>query len=448
MNSMPSKYQHRVSFLPKRLQLDNNPYVGSFRHSPPTSLRSIAASMHRRHSKRQNAIACISRHAPMRNSPYVGWFRHAPPSNNNFTDMTRFDLRWIENYRALAMIIAKLAINKKTRSGLAQFINACLYGIGKGNPCMDAGFTAGTTGNKHTNDLAYLSLDTTTSLLAKIGSWFPFPMTYDSLEYRKMPTQGRADSRVDDSSSESDDDSEQSTSCDREDDLSSSALSDFDAPMTISNSTAISKPIDISLSEIAEAYHGHQDVQVHGRDALGGDRLDYVITQADIARMARNASKHLDVESILNLPTITYRTQNAFQRSQRNQLEQSRGPGESWSIILMPTTPTDSINEHGTSDGVNDTVCVICLEKFKDGDRLRVLPCNHSFHVGCIDRWLSGSQSHDECFTSGCPTCKKRPQVPLAPVADTCPEIFGNDGSVPSWAFAKLGSQMAQSLDC
>merc|ERR1711862_57008 len=35
-------------------------------------------------------------------------------------------------------------------------------------------------------------------------------------------------------------------------------------------------------------------------------RLNYIITQVDISRMARNASRHLDVKSILSLPTIVY----------------------------------------------------------------------------------------------------------------------------------------------
>ena len=36
---------------------------------------------------------------------------------------------------------------------------------------------------------------------------------------------------------------------------------------------------------------------------------------------------------------------------------------------------------------IDEDTCVICLEHFIDGDRLRVLPCDHSFHVGCIDTY-------------------------------------------------------------
>lgn len=33
--------------------------------------------------------------------------------------------------------------------------------------------------------------------------------------------------------------------------------------------------------------------------------------------------------------------------------------------------------------------CTICLEDFMDKDELRVLPCNHQFHIICIDSWLT-----------------------------------------------------------
>ncbi|KAG6395962.1 hypothetical protein SASPL_142096 [Salvia splendens] len=33
--------------------------------------------------------------------------------------------------------------------------------------------------------------------------------------------------------------------------------------------------------------------------------------------------------------------------------------------------------------------CAVCLEKFKAGERCRLLPsCNHSFHAECVDLWL------------------------------------------------------------
>ena len=70
--------------------------------------------------------------------------------------------------------------------------------------------------------------------------------------------------------------------------------------------------------------------------------------------------------------------ENSSNERKRNQIEES--------------------NELPSATG--DDICVICFEAFQDGERLKILPCNHAFHVGCIDRWLFGS------YTAGCQTCK------------------------------------------
>ena len=42
--------------------------------------------------------------------------------------------------------------------------------------------------------------------------------------------------------------------------------------------------------------------------------------------------------------------------------------------------------------------CMICLEKFEEGEALRSLRCIHTFHLGCIDRWLAEKEV--------CPVCR------------------------------------------
>ncbi|KAK8524979.1 hypothetical protein V6N12_029829 [Hibiscus sabdariffa] len=45
-----------------------------------------------------------------------------------------------------------------------------------------------------------------------------------------------------------------------------------------------------------------------------------------------------------------------------------------------------------------DASCCICLVDYADDDELRELPCEHVFHVDCVDKWLK--------INATCPLCK------------------------------------------
>ncbi|KAF6390386.1 hypothetical protein mRhiFer1_007951 [Rhinolophus ferrumequinum] len=52
------------------------------------------------------------------------------------------------------------------------------------------------------------------------------------------------------------------------------------------------------------------------------------------------------------------------------------------------------------SFGKNEVLksCSICIMEYTEGNRLRVLPCSHEYHIHCIDRWLADN--------STCPVCR------------------------------------------
>ena len=52
--------------------------------------------------------------------------------------------------------------------------------------------------------------------------------------------------------------------------------------------------------------------------------------------------------------------------------------------------------------------CSICMVEFKEGDRLRILPCFHEFHQDCIDQWFW--QQNDNNRQASCPLDRKRIQ--------------------------------------
>eukprot|EP01083_Nonionella_stella_P053610 141767_1 len=51
--------------------------------------------------------------------------------------------------------------------------------------------------------------------------------------------------------------------------------------------------------------------------------------------------------------------------------------------------------------------CAVCQEPFQDGELLRVLPCQHLFHAGCIGKWLPEENAEGPCIISGCSLCRK-----------------------------------------
>ena len=46
-----------------------------------------------------------------------------------------------------------------------------------------------------------------------------------------------------------------------------------------------------------------------------------------------------------------------------------------------------------------DESCVICMDEYKEGDRLFVLPCKHEYHRDCVKDWLVKQRN--------CPLCRK-----------------------------------------
>jgi len=63
----------------------------------------------------------------------------------------------------------------------------------------------------------------------------------------------------------------------------------------------------------------------------------------------------------------------------------------------------DSIPLERFSDSMSETSCAVCLSEFERCDMLRRLPCNHSFHSGCVDKWLQ----HNKV----CPLCVQDVEV-------------------------------------
>lgn len=387
----------------------SNPYVGWFRHSPSSTGVSFLDDLQKKSQE-------------MKKSPYVGWFRHSPPS--------RFLIQNTKRMAAFEQHLNTLISMEERRIKLFK-VDGYLRG-GAPTSWLDR-----ETIKRTLYDSSAENESATIQVLSRLASWFLFPVAHDQsscgYRHRELSEKQVVDlfphvlSPTTSSPVESDDECSTITDDDHASDDSSSYCYSIGTHLPL-HRACHDEHLGLTVSSLAEAYYAHQFAEELDRSLNPGecdsDRLDYVITQMDIARMARNASRHLDVESIYALPTITYRSES------KPAPDFGQETGSSWLIVPPAENESDGACKEGEAK-----VCVICLDHFQDGDRLRVLPCDHCFHVGCIDRWLSGSHSFDECYTSGCPTCKKRPEMEATATLD---------GSVPSWAFAQLGDALAK----
>lgn len=88
---------------------------------------------------------------------------------------------------------------------------------------------------------------------------------------------------------------------------------------------------------------------------------------------------------------------------------------------------TSAVLETVGNEHFQDITCTICLEDYQDGEKLRVLPCQHAFHSECIIPWLT-----DRAPT--CPLCKAllevRREEDFDLNSDDGSHVEGNDGEL------------------
>ena len=73
--------------------------------------------------------------------------------------------------------------------------------------------------------------------------------------------------------------------------------------------------------------------------------------------------------------------------------------------------------------------CCLCMEAFIEGESVRQLPCDHFFHLACIDRWFAARTFQ----IRSCPLCKRDPLLgtsALQPAEGETAERFDEEQAI------------------
>jgi len=84
-------------------------------------------------------------------------------------------------------------------------------------------------------------------------------------------------------------------------------------------------------------------------------------------------------------------------KAQINQLASSTYQSKSKKVIKPSKGKNLGKNVNKNEESLCDS-CPICIMNYKDGEKIKSLPCLHKFHKNCIDKWLE--------IKSDCPMCK------------------------------------------
>ena len=96
-----------------------------------------------------------------------------------------------------------------------------------------------------------------------------------------------------------------------------------------------------------------------------------------------------------------------------------------FAVKSLPTRPHSNEQAAVEMTKMDRSECAVCMEKYKEGDTVKDLPCGHSFHEACIDAWLLGKgrpAPSGPMKLPGLPTCPLCKAVPVDVPEPTLPE--------------------------
>ncbi|XP_077066904.1 uncharacterized protein LOC143720874 [Siphateles boraxobius] len=144
-----------------------------------------------------------------------------------------------------------------------------------------------------------------------------------------------------------------------------------------------------SLMNSASFSHGHTELS-ELQQAIFGEQPRRQQGRRQTSRTSRRRPARTQTDLFDDSQGNNYEALLAFEEQQgavvsKNTLTKAE-------IERLPIKTYDPARSAGKTD------CQICFSEYKAGERLRMLPCLHDYHVKCIDRWLKENVT--------CPICR------------------------------------------
>ncbi|AYV79707.1 MAG: RING finger domain protein [Faunusvirus sp.] len=130
------------------------------------------------------------------------------------------------------------------------------------------------------------------------------------------------------------------------------------------------------------------------------------LSKENIVNIIRHAYDIMDIPCPLQSPTTTiYIPLNLYYVvSQPEIILQFESNAAENSVLTdedLAKIHIVNYNDLSEFDKTKHTVCGICLDAYNIDDKLRMLPCGHSYHCHCIDNWLLK-------YNYSCPICRNK----------------------------------------
>ncbi|MCD9639425.1 hypothetical protein HAX54_023940 [Datura stramonium] len=112
--------------------------------------------------------------------------------------------------------------------------------------------------------------------------------------------------------------------------------------------------------------------------------------------------------------------------------------------LIDEKNPVSRFKSTSTSGAINPETCAVCLSVFEEGEQVRKLKCNHTFHKDCLDTWLQ--QDSATCPLCRCKVLPEEIVVKFRQQRNQQPEYEGSDEELIFLLSALHGNYMRRFL--